>query len=215
MFGADFYSLKSQSEDTLLPETKNKQVRSVNSQKSAAMLVNPISASILRHLSLKERSLTELSKILGFSKPRISYHLKRLERAHLIERTREEYHRGGIRRYYKATIPFQWPKLTSLNSAEREAQLFPIKTFLWGYLLGKIGSKKLDLDHLISNEIEEAAQDIAETFEQTIDKGNDFNDRPADLLYLRLLHRLTKLHLAQKKIQVKLVGQQNNNEVDR
>jgi len=191
-----------------LPKTSVKQARSVKDQKSAAMLVNPISASILRHLSLKEHSLTELSQILGLSKPRISYHLKRLEGEQLIERTREEYHRGGIRIYYRSTIPLQWPKLASLNFAEREAQLLPIKTFLWGYLLGKIGSKRLDFNYLISKEIDEAAQDIAKTFEQTIDKGNDFSDREADLLYLRLLHRLAKLHLEQKKIQVKFVGQQ-------
>ncbi|MFX1318721.1 MAG: ArsR/SmtB family transcription factor [Promethearchaeota archaeon] len=190
-----------------MSKNSEKQARSVKSQKSAAMLVNPINASILHRLSVKEHSLTELSKILGLSKPRISYHLKALEREHLIVRTREEYHRGGVRRYYKATIPLQWPKLTSLNRVEREAQLLPIKTFLWGYLLGKIGSNKLDFHHLISNDINEAAEEIAETFEQRIDKGDDFDERDADLLYLKLLHRLTKLHLEQKKIKVTLLEQ--------
>jgi DNA-binding transcriptional ArsR family regulator len=179
----------------------------VKSQKSAAMLVHLISASILRHLSEEEHSLTELSKILGLSKPRISYHLKRLEEERLIERTREEYYRGGVRRYYKATIPLQWPKLASLNRAEREAQLRPIKTFLWGYLLGKIGSQRIDFRYLISKEVEEGAQDIANTFEQIIDKGDGFDDREADLLYLRILHRLTKLQLEEKKIQVRLMDE--------
>lgn len=186
----------------ILPESRNKQARSVKSQKSAAMLVNPISASILRHLSEKERSLTELSKILGLSKSRISYHLKRLERENLIERTKEEYHRGGIRKFYKATIPLQWPKLASLNRAEREAQLLPIKTFLWGYILGKTGSKKPDFQHLISDDINAAAQEIAETFEQMIDKEDEFDDKEADLLYLKLLNQLAKLHLEQEKIQI-------------
>ncbi|MFW9934971.1 MAG: ArsR/SmtB family transcription factor [Candidatus Thorarchaeota archaeon] len=185
-----------------MPKSRNKQARSVKSQKSAAMLVNPISASILRHLSEKERSLTELSKILGLSKPRISYHLKRLEKERLIERTREEYHRGGIRKFYKATIPLQWPKLASLNGAEREAQLLPIKTFLWGYILGKNDSKKPDFQHLISKDINVAAQEIAETFEQMIDKEDEFDDKEADLLYLKLLHQLAKLHLEQEKIQI-------------
>jgi DNA-binding transcriptional ArsR family regulator len=188
----------------VLPKSHNKQARSVKSQKSAAMLVNPISASILRHLSEKERSLTELSKILSLSKPRISYHLKRLEEEKLIERTKEEYHRGGIRKFYKATIPLQWPKLASLNRAEREAQLLPIKTFLWGYILGKIGSKKPDFQHLISDDINAAAQEIAETFEQMIDTEDEFDDKEADLLYLKLLHQLAKLHLEQEKNQIKL-----------
>jgi DNA-binding transcriptional ArsR family regulator len=177
----------------------------VKSEKSAAMLVNPISASILRHLSEKEHSLTELSKILGLSKPRISYHLKQLVKEHLIEKTRQEYYRGGVRKYYKAAIPFQWPKLASLNRAQREAQLLPIKTFLWGYLLGKIGSKNLDFHHLISDEIDQAAEEIAETLERIVEKEEEFTDREADLLYLRLLHRLAKLHLEEKKIQIKRV----------
>lgn len=169
------------------------------------MLVSPISASILRHLSEKEHSLTELSKILGLSKPRISYHLKRLEEEHLIDQTREEYHRGGVRKYYKARIPFQWPKLASLNRAEREAQLLPIKTFLWGYLLGKLGSKNLDFQHLVGEKIDEAAQAIAETFEQLIDEDEEFDEREANLLYLKLLHRLAKIHLEENKIQIKRV----------
>ena len=186
-----------------MPKTSEKWARSVKSEKSAPMLVNPISASILRHLSEKEHSLTELSKILGLSKPRISYHLKRLMKEHLIENTREEYHRGGVRKYYKATTPLQWPKLASLNRAEREAQLLPIKTFLWGYLLGKIGSKNLDFHHLISDEIDQAAEDIAETFEEIVDNEEEFTDRDADLMYIKLLHRLAKIHLDEKKIQVK------------
>jgi predicted transcriptional regulator len=188
-----------------LPETNDKPARSITSQKSASMLVNPISASILRHLSEKERSLTELSKILDLSKPRISYHLKRLEEENLIERTREEYHRGGIRKYYKAIIPFQWPKLESLNRAQREAQLHPIKTFLWGYILGKLGSKDLDFNHLTSTKIDQAAQEIAETFEEMIDKGDKLEEKEADILYLKLLYRLAKLYLDEEKIEFKLV----------
>ncbi len=188
-----------------MPKSNNKTARSVKSQKSAAMLVNPISASILRHLSEKERSLTELSKILGLSKPRISYHLKRLEEEDLIERTREEYYRGGVRKFYKARIPFQWPKLASLNLAQREAQLLPIKTFLWGYLLGKLGGKNLDFHHLIGKRIDEAAQELAETFEQLIDNGDELDEKEADLLYLKLLHRLVSAYLEEEKIPVKLV----------
>ena len=44
------------------------------------------------HLTEEEHSLGELAKMLGLSKSRISYHLKRLEEENLIRKTREEYY---------------------------------------------------------------------------------------------------------------------------
>ncbi len=170
------------------------------------MLVRPITASILRHLTEEEHSLGELAKMLGLSKGRISYHLKRLEEENLIKKTREEYYRGGIRKFYRAVFPLQVPKLRSLSPAEQEAQLLPIKTFLWGYLLGKIGSQNLDPHELASPLIEKYAQEIAETIEKKIDEGETSSEAHADFLYLSLLHKYAKLHLKEEKISIEKLG---------
>ncbi len=170
------------------------------------MLVRPITASILRHLTEEEHSLGELAKMLGLSKSRISYHLKRLEEENLITKTREEYYRGGIRKFYRAVFPLQVPKLRSLSPAEQEAQLLPIKTFLWGYLLGKIGDKDLDLHKLVNPLIDEYAQEIAETIEKRIDEGEANSEDQAKFLYLSLLHQYTKLHLEEEKISLEKLG---------
>jgi DNA-binding MarR family transcriptional regulator len=167
------------------------------------MLVRPITASILRHLTEKEHSLGELAKILGLSKSRVSYHLKRLEEENLITKTREEYYRGGLRKFYRAVFPLQVPKLKALSPAEREAQLLPIKTFLWGYLLGKIGSKNIDFDELVSPLLDEYAQEVAETIEEKIERGEELNEEQADLTYLKLLHQFVKLHLEEDQISIK------------
>ncbi len=170
------------------------------------MLVRPITASILRHLTEEERSLGELAKMLGLSKSRISYHLKRLKEENLIIKTREEYYRGGVQKFYRAVFPLQVPKLRSLSPAEQEAQLRPIKTFLWGYLLGNIGSQNLDLHEVASPLIDQYAQEIAEAIEEEIDEAEDSNEAKAELLYLSLLHKHTKLHIEQKKINIEKLG---------
>ncbi len=166
------------------------------------MLVRPITASILRHLTEEEHSLGELAKMLGLSKSLISYHLKRLEEENLITKTREEYYRGGIRKFYRAVFPLQVPKLRSLSPAEQETQLLPIKTFLWGYLLGKIGSKDLDLHKLTSPLIDKYAQEIAETIEKRIDEGEASGEEQADILFLKLLYRYAKMHLEDEKTNI-------------
>jgi predicted transcriptional regulator len=166
------------------------------------MLVRPITASILRHLTEEEHSLGELAKMLGLSKSRISYHLKRLEEETLIIKTREEYYRGGIRKFYRAVFPLQVPKLRSLSPAEQEAQLLPIKTFLWGYLLGKIGSQNLDLHEVTSPLIGQYVQEIAEAIEERVDEAEDSSETKAELLYLSLLHTYTKIHLEEEKISI-------------
>ena len=170
------------------------------------MLVRPITASILRHLTEEEHSLGELAKMLGLSKSRISYHLKHLEEENLITKTREEYYRGGIRKFYRAVFPLQVPKLKSLSPAEQEARLLPIKTFLWGYLLGTIGSQNLDFHELVSPLIDEYARKIEETIEEKIDEGEESSEEQVDILYLTLLHRYTKLHLKDTKISFEKVG---------
>jgi predicted transcriptional regulator len=170
------------------------------------MLVRPITASILRHLTEEEHSLGELTKMLGLSKSRISYHLKRLEEENLITKTREEYYRGGIRKFYRAVFPLQVPKLRSLSPAEQEAQLLSIKTFLWGYLLGKIGSQNLDLQEVASPLIDQYAQEIAEAIEERIDEAEDTSEAKAEFLYLSLLHKYTKLHLEEEKISIEKLG---------
>ncbi len=166
------------------------------------MLVRPITASILRHLTKEERSLGELARMLGLSKSRISYHLKRLEEEHLIRKTREEYYRGGIRKFYRAVFPLQVPKLRALSPAEQEAQLLPIKTFLWGYLLGKIGSQNLDLQEVASPLIDQYAQEIAEAIEERVDEAKESDEETAEFLYLSLLLEYTKLHLEEGKISI-------------
>jgi DNA-binding transcriptional ArsR family regulator len=173
------------------------------------MLVRPITASILRHLTEEEHSLGELAKMLGLSKSRISYHLKRLEEENLITKTREEYYRGGIRKFYRAVFPLQVPKIRSLSPAEQEAQLLPIKTFLWGYLLGKIGSQNLDLHEVASPLIDQYAQKIAEAIEERIDEAEDSSEANAELLYLTLLHKFTKLHLEEGKISIEKLGNEH------
>jgi DNA-binding transcriptional regulator GbsR (MarR family) len=186
-----------------LPEKNQRNARSVIHPKPASMLVNPINASILRHLSERELSLADLARLLGYSKSRISYHLKRLEEEHLIRRTREEYYRGGIRKFYVAVIPLQLPKLSSLAPAELESHLLPIKAFLWGYILGKLGNQKVDLSQLVSEDINRYAHEIAERIEKIIDENKDIDEEKAELLYLKLLYRFVKLHLQDRKIKIK------------
>ena len=185
-----------------LGDTPRTQTRSIKQPKSASMLVRPITASILRHLTEEEHSLGELAKMLGLSKGRISYHLKRLEEENLITKTREEYYRGGIQKFYRAVFPFQVPKLRSLSPAEQEAQLLPIKTFLWGYLLGKIGSQNLDLQEVASPLIDQYAKEIAEAIEERVDQPENTSEAKAELLYLSLLHKYTKIHLEEEKISI-------------
>lgn len=189
-----------------LGDTPRTQTRSIKQPKPASMLVRPITASILRHLTEEEHSLGELAKMLGLSKSRISYHLKRLEEENLIMKTREEYYRGGIRKFYRAVFPLQVPKLRVLSPAEQEAQLLPIKTFLWGYLLGEIGSQNLDFHEVANPLIDQYAQEIAEAIEEQIDKAEDSNESKAEFLYLSLLHKYTKLHLEEKKINIEKLG---------
>jgi hypothetical protein len=72
-------------------------------------------------------------------------------------------------------------------------------------VLGKVGSKNLNFRNLIGPEFEQASQEIAETFEQIIDEEEELDDEKADLMYLKLLHRLVKLYLDGEKIQLKVV----------
>jgi len=190
----------------ILGDAPRTQTRAITQPKSASMLVRPITASILRHLTEEEHSLGELAKLLGLSKSRISYHLKRLKEENLIIKTREEYYRGGIRKFYRAVFPLQVPKLRSLLPAEQEALLRPIKTFLWGYLLGKIGSQNLDLHEVASPLIDQYAQEIAEAIEVQIDEAEDSNESKAEFLYLSLLNKYTKLHIEEKKINIEKLG---------
>ena len=170
------------------------------------MLVNPITASILRHLAEEEHSLAELASILGLSKSRVSYHLHQLEEEHLIEKTREDVYRGGVRSFYRAFSTLQLPRLSSLSSAEREAQLLPIKTFLWGYLLGKFESSAWDFKQLVGRRIDEYANELAETLVDMVEKGEEIGEDTADLLYLRLLSRLAKSHLNKERIKLEQIG---------
>jgi len=52
-------------------------------------LADPTRRAILAQLALGERSVTELAEPFSMSLPAVSKHLKVLERAHLIERSRE------------------------------------------------------------------------------------------------------------------------------
>ncbi len=186
--------------------TQPRQARTVRGQRSAKMLVNPITASILRHLAEQELSLAELTRILDLSKSRISYHLRQLEEEHLIEKTREEIYRGGVRKFYRATFTLQLPRLSSLSSAEKEAQLLPIKTFLWGYLLGKFESSTWDFKQLVGRRIDEYAQELAETLVEMVEEGRDMGEDTADLLYLRLLSSLAKSHIRKERIKLEQIG---------
>ncbi len=189
-----------------MPKTQKRQARSVLEPKPASMLVHPITASILRHLAKNEYSMSELSKILGLSKSRIRYYLKRLEEENLIKRTREEYYRGGLRKYYRAVFILQLPRLSALSLAEKEAQLLPIKTFLWGYLLGKFEDQSWDYKLLVGGEIDEYAQEIAEKIEKEIDEDKEIGEGEADSIYLKLLERLARIHLEKEKIKLEPLG---------
>ena len=52
-------------------------------------LADPTRRAILANLAKGERSVTELAQPFAMSLPAVSKHLKVLERAHLIERSRE------------------------------------------------------------------------------------------------------------------------------
>jgi DNA-binding transcriptional ArsR family regulator len=166
------------------------------------MLVSPIPASILRHLAERERSLGELARELGLSKSRIGYHLAQLEKAGLIKKTREEIFHGGIRKFYQATSSLQLPHLEDLPGAEREAQLLPIKTFLWGYLLGKFEPAHWGPEKVVTGRIDKYAFEIAQTLEATIAKGDQVDQENGELLYLKLLLRVARDHLDKRQEEV-------------
>ena len=183
-----------------------KQARAVKGHKPASMLVNPINASILRHLSEGELSISELSRIMGLSKSLISYHLSRLEEEGLIERTREEIYRGGVRKFYRAVSSLQLPRLSDLSGAEKESFLLPVKAFLWGYLVGKFEGRKWDLDRLAGEIVDKYAHDIAAAMEQMVVRGENLGEGKAHELYLKLLIRLTREHLKEGKIKLEPLG---------
>jgi predicted transcriptional regulator len=189
-----------------LTESRQRQARTVKGLKSAKMLVNPITASILRHLAEQEHSLAELARILGLSKSRISYHLHQLEEEKLIEKTREEIYRGGVRKFYRAMFTLQLPRLSSLSGAEQEALILPIKTFLWGYLLGKFEKSAWDFKQLVGRRIDEYAQELAETLTEMVEEGKEMGEDTADLLYLRLLSTLAKSHIMKERIKLEQIG---------
>ena len=54
-----------------------------------AALADPTRRAILARLAQGERSVTELAKPFAMSLPAVSKHLKVLEKAHLIERSRD------------------------------------------------------------------------------------------------------------------------------
>lgn len=58
-----------------------------------AALADPTRRAILARLAKGERSVTELAEPFAMSLPAVSKHLKVLERAHLIERSREAQYR--------------------------------------------------------------------------------------------------------------------------
>src|SRR3954463_12850952 len=62
-----------------------------------AALADPTRRSILTHLAEREASVNELAEPFPVSKPAISRHLKVLERAGLIVRSREAHPRRGGR----------------------------------------------------------------------------------------------------------------------
>jgi DNA-binding transcriptional ArsR family regulator len=190
-----------------VPSPRKTQARAVYGEKTASMLVTPIPASILRHVAERERSLGELARELGLSKSRIGYHLAQLEKAGLIKKTREEIFHGGIRKFYQSTSSLQLPHLGDLPGAEREAQLLPIKTFLWGYLLGKFEPVRWTPEKVATARFDEYALEIAEALEQSIARGDQVDKENGELLYLKLLLRIAKEHLAKRQAEVnELVG---------
>jgi predicted transcriptional regulator len=150
------------------------------------------------------------------SKSRVSYHLRQLEEENLIEKTREEIYRGGIRKYYRAMFTLQLPKLSSLSGAEKEALIMPIKTFLWGYLLGKFESSAWDFKQLVGRRIDEYAQELAETLVEMVDRSEEIGEGTADLLYLRLLSKLAKSHIHLERIKLEQIGlvQKSTKDID-
>ncbi len=68
-------------------------------------ILNPISMQILKELSEKEMYTIELAKKLKIHEQKIYYYINHLLKAGLIKNTRTEDRRGGLARYFKATIP--------------------------------------------------------------------------------------------------------------
>ena len=189
--------------------SKSKQrlnARAVVGVKSAQQLVNPISSSILRLLARRELALSDLSRELGLSKSRISYHLAQLEKTELIEWTREEIYRGGVRKFYRSVVSLQLPRLSVLSRAEKETILLPIKMFLWGYLWGKFKDAQWDFEKFTGSKSDEYAHMIEETIEQMIVKGKGIGEDMGDLLYLKLLINATLTLIKKDNIKVEQLG---------
>jgi DNA-binding transcriptional ArsR family regulator len=86
-------------------------VHEVRTVQELRALSDPLRIVIMRLLKEQERSVKDLCDILGETSTRLYYHVRELERAGLVFRTRTETKAGSILKYYRAvamyvTVPF-------------------------------------------------------------------------------------------------------------
>lgn len=71
----------------------------------AKALAHPLRMRLLTLLEESVASPTELANVTGASLPRVSYHVRRLAAAGLIELVRTKQRRGAVEHYYQAVTP--------------------------------------------------------------------------------------------------------------
>jgi len=86
--------------------------------------LSPLAWKILKLLSEKDYYPKELGKKLKMHEQKIYYHIRNLEKAGLIKKTREETRQGAVTKYYTITEP---SLSVSLKPLEPATKLFSIK----------------------------------------------------------------------------------------
>src|SRR5215218_2830825 len=83
--------------------------RAITDPDIAKALAHPLRMRLLTLLEEGTASPTELANVTGASLPRVSYHVRRLAAAGLIELVRTKQRRGAVEHYYAAVRP---PEIT-------------------------------------------------------------------------------------------------------
>lgn len=79
--------------------------RAITDPDIAKALAHPLRMRLLTLLEEGTASPTELASVTGASLPRVSYHVRRLAAAGLIELVRTQQRRGAVEHYYAAVTP--------------------------------------------------------------------------------------------------------------
>jgi len=141
---------------------------------TASMLAEPIKMKILDLLTKKEMTISEISRELKTNKAKISYHMKSLRNAGLVVISREEERKGMRFKYFRLVHKLLIPDIRSALKEEKKfAILYPISTFIDGYLAGAGLSPDSDTREKILTAFSEEILDITNNFSSEKDDASD------------------------------------------